>query len=194
MGKVVATEFVSLDGVFEDPGGAEGSRHGPWTLQFDRGRDGDQFKLDELKAADAQLLGRVTYEVFAAAWPSRQDEAGFAELMNGMPKYVVSTTLRDPEWNNSTVISGNVPEEVAALKERTSGDILIAGSGQLVRALTRHDLIDEYRLMVFPVILGSGKRLFGDDGDHPTRLALVESRQVGSDGVLLLTYRRAPSD
>jgi dihydrofolate reductase len=193
MGKVVVTEFVSLDGVFEDPGGSEGSRHGAWTFQFDRGSDGDRFKLDELMAADVQLLGRVTYEGFAAAWPSIQDEAGFAERMNGMPKYVVSTTLHDPEWNNSTVIRENVTGEVAKLRERTSGDILIAGSGQLVRTLTRHDLVDEYRLMVFPVILGSGKRLFADDDEAQTRLTLVESRQVGSDGVLVLTYRRARS-
>ncbi|MBO0688065.1 MAG: dihydrofolate reductase family protein [Candidatus Dormibacteraeota bacterium] len=193
MGKVVVTEFVSLDGVFEDPGGSEGSRHGAWTFQFDRGSDGDRFKLDELMAAEVQLLGRVTYEGFAAAWPSIQDEVGFAERMNGMPKYVVSTTLRDPEWNNSTVIPGNVPEEVAKLRERTSGDILIAGSGQLVRALTRHDLVDEYRLMVFPVILGSGKRLFADGDEDLTRLTLAESKQVGPDGVLALTYRRASS-
>jgi dihydrofolate reductase len=186
VGKVVITEFVSLDGVFEDPGGSEGTEIAAWSFQFDRGDDGNRFKLDELMAADVQLLGRVTYEGFAAAWPSRKDDMGFAERENAMPKYVVSTTLKDPEWNNTSVIGGDVAEEVSKLKDRYKGDILIAGSGQLVRTLMEYGLIDEYRLMVFPVVLGRGRRLF--DGAGQTRLRLTDSKQVGPDGVTILTY------
>jgi dihydrofolate reductase len=189
MGKLVVTEFVSLDGVFEDPGGAEGFEHGGWSFEFDRGEDGDKFKLDELLASDAQLLGRVTYEGFAKAWPSITDGVGFAEKMNSMPKYVVSTTLTDPEWTNSSVITGDVGAEVARLKERYRGDILVAGSGQLVRTLLGEGLVDELRLMVFPVILGSGKRLL--DGAAKATLRLADARQVGSDGVTILTYGAA---
>lgn len=186
MGKVAVTEFVSLDGVFEDPGGSDGTKIAAWSFQFDRGDDGNRFKLDELMAADVQLLGRVTYEGFAAAWPSRKDDMGFAERENAMPKYVVSTTLKDPEWNNTTVIGGDVAQEVLKLKDEYQGDILIAGSGQLVRTLMEHGLIDEYRLMVFPVVLGRGRRLF--DGASQTRLRLTDSKQVGPDGVTILTY------
>jgi dihydrofolate reductase len=186
MGKVVVTEFVSLDGVFEDPGGSEGTEHAGWSFKFDRGEDGNRFKLDELMAADAQLLGRVTYEGFAEAWPSREDDVGFAKKFNSMPKYVVSTTLEDPKWENSTVIKGNVAEEVFRLKERYDGDILISGSGQLVRTLMAHGLVDELRLMVFPVVLGSGKRLF--DGATTTSLKLTDTKPVGPDGVTILTY------
>ncbi|HEV8572733.1 MAG TPA: dihydrofolate reductase family protein [Actinomycetota bacterium] len=189
MGNVVVTEFVSLDGVFEDPGGSERTEHAGWSFNFDRGEDGNRFKLDELMAADAQLLGRVTYEGFAQAWPGREDEVGFAKKFNSMPKYVVSTTLQDPAWENSTVIKGNVAEEVSRLKEQYDGDILISGSGQLVRTLMEHGLIDEYRLMVFPVVLGSGKRLF--DGANKTSLKLTDTQQVGSDGVTILTYTPA---
>src|SRR5437660_1420637 len=145
MGKLVVTEFVSVDGVFEDPGGAEGYEHGGWTFEYDRGEDGDSFKLEELMEAEVQLLGRVTYEGFAAAWPSR--EGGFADKLNSDPKYVVSTTLKDPEWQNTTVISGNVTDEIPKLKERTDGTILVAGSGTLVGALSGADLDDELRLM-----------------------------------------------
>ena len=189
MGSVVVTEFVSLDGVIEAPGGGEEFEHAGWSFEFNRGDDGDKFKLDELMAADAQLLGRVTYEGFARAWPSMTDEAGFAERMNSMPKYVVSTTLGDDEadWNNSTVIRGDVAGEVLKLKEDVGGDILIAGSAQLVQTLAAHDLVDEYRLMVFPIVLGSGKRLFGN-GIPKTRLRLADSASVGPDGVLVLTY------
>jgi dihydrofolate reductase len=183
MGRIVVTEFVSLDGVFEDPGGAEGFEHGGWTFTFDRGEDGDAFKLDELKASDAQLLGRVTYEGFAKAWPSYTDEVGFAEKMNAMPKYVVSSTLTEPSWTNSTVIG---MADVAALKDRYSGDILVAGSGQLVRGLTGAGLVDEYRLMVFPVILGSGRRLF--DNVKLTRLNLAGAIPVGPDGVTVQRF------
>ena len=188
MGDVVVTEFVSLDGVMEDPGGAESFRHGGWSFQFDRGQDGDKFKLDELTRADAQLLGRVTYEGFAKAWPNYDDEVGFAEKMNTMPKYVASTTLRDPEWQNSTVISGDVPAAVRGLKDEYTGDILIAGSRTLAQSLMAEDLIDRYHLMVFPVILGAGKRLFPDDATELRRLRLADTKPVGADGVIVLTY------
>ena len=189
MGKLVVTEFVSLDGVFEDPGGSESFEHGGWTFMFDRGADGNQFKLAELQAADAQLLGRVTYEGFAKAWPSITDELGFAEKMNSMPKYVVSSTLANAEWPNSTVLEGPLDSEIPALKARYAGDILVAGSGQLIGGLMQHDLVDEFRLMVFPIVLGSGRRLFG--GNTPvTRLALVNTTHVGPDGVTILTYSR----
>jgi dihydrofolate reductase len=187
MGNVVVTEFVSLDGVFEDPGGAENFEHGGWSFRFDRGADGDRFKLDELNTADAQLLGRVTYEAFAKAWPSITDEVGFAVRMNEMPKSVVSTTLTDATWQNTTVIADNVGGQVRALKDKYRGDILVAGSGQLVRSLMAEDLVDEFHLMVFPIVLGSGRRLF-DDGITTTRLMLTDSRQVGPDGVTVLTY------
>src|SRR5919199_1601462 len=162
MAKVVVSQFVTLDGVIEDPGGAEAFDRGGWAFQFERGPEGDKFKLDEVMAADSLLLGRKTYEGFAAAWPSRQDDVGFADKMNSMPKYVVSTTLTDPEWNNTTVISDNVADEVAKLKERDGGDILVYGSATLMDTLLQHDLIDELVLMVFPVVLGTGKRLFAD--------------------------------
>ena len=185
MGKLVVSEFVTLDGVMEDPGGGEPFERGGWAFQFERGAEGDKFKLDELMAADALLLGRKTYEGFAAAWPDRTDEAGFADKMNSMPKYVVSTTLSDPEWQNSTVIG---VDEIAALKERHKGDILVAGSCQLVQALVEHDLVDEWRLMVFPVLLGAGKKLFGDGFDR-SALKLVEAKPTGE--VVTLTLQRA---
>ena len=187
MGKLVVSEFVTLDGVMEDPGGAEGFERGGWAFQFDRGPEGDKFKLDELMEADALLLGRRTYEGFAEAWPSRTDEMGFADKMNTMPKYVVSTTLAEPEWQNSKVIGENVAGEIAKLKEQPGGDILVAGSCQLVQTLIEHDLVDEWRLMVFPVVLGAGKRLF-KDGAEKTPLRLVEAKQTGE--VVTLTLRR----
>ena len=188
MGRIVVTEFVSLDGVMEAPGGGEGYEHAGWTFKFDRGEEGDQFKFDELQEADAQLLGRVTYEGFAAAWPTFTDEVGFADKMNSMPKYVVSSTLDSADWNNSTILSGDIVEEVTKLKETVDGVILVAGSAQLVQALVEHDLVDELRLMVFPVVLGSGKRLFGETSDKKT-LQLADSKVVG-DGIAILTYRR----
>ena len=188
MGKLVVTEFVSIDGVFEDPGGSESFEHGGWTFEYDRGEDGDKFKLDEVMEAQVQLLGRVTYEGFAAAWPSR--EGPFAEKLNTDPKYVVSTTLKDPEWQNTTVISENVAEEVSKLKDETEGSILVAGSGTLVATLLEADLVDELRLMVFPTILGRGKRLFPDGIDR-LKLELAEATTVGPDGVQVQTYRRA---
>jgi len=188
VGKLVVTEFVSLDGVFEDPGGAEDFEHGGWTFEYDRGDDGNKFKLDELMDADVQLLGRVTYEGFAAAWPSR--EGPFADKLNNDPKYVVSTTLTEPEWQNTTVISGNIVEEISRLKDETDGGILVSGSGTLVGTLLEADLVDELRLMVFPTILGRGRRLFPDGIDR-LKLKLVETRTVGPDGVLVQIYQRA---
>jgi dihydrofolate reductase len=189
VGRIVVTEFVSLDGVMEDPGGAEGYQHGGWSFQVSRGDEGDKFKLDELVDAEAQLLGRVTYEGFAKAWPSITDEAGFAAKMNAMPKYVVSSTLTNPEWQNTTVLSGDVAEEVSKLKQEVDGNILVAGSAQLVQALIEHGLVDELRLMVYPVVLGSGKRLFGTTSDKKA-LRLADSKVVG-DGVQILVYESA---
>ena len=188
MRRIVVTEFMSIDGVIEDPGGAEGSPHGGWAFKFDSGDEGNKFKLDETLAADGLLLGRITYEGFAKAWPTIEDEAGFADKMNGMPKYVASSTLTDPEWNNSQVIEGDVAEAAAALKEEDGGDLLVAGSGQLARTLFEHDLVDEVRLMIYPVVLGGGKRLF-EEGTKMSAFELAESRPVGDDGVLLLVYR-----
>jgi dihydrofolate reductase len=184
MGRIVITEFVSLDGVMEAPGGGEDYEHAGWTFEINRGADGDKFKLDETFASEALLLGRVTYEGFAAAWPSVENE--FADKFNSMPKYVVSSTLETAEWNNSTVLSGEVAEEVAKLKQEHDGDIVVHGSARLVQALIEHDLVDELRLMVFPVVLGSGKRLFGETSDKK-RLRLTDSKTVG-DGVEILIY------
>ena len=186
MGRIVVTEFVSLDGVMEAPGG-EDFKYPGWTFEIDRGAEGDKFKLDEALDAEALLLGRVTYEGFAAAWPSREGE--FADKFNGMPKYVVSSTLEEAEWNNSTVLKGDVVEEVSKLRQELDGDIVVHGSGQLVQALLEHDLVDELRLMVFPVVLGTGKRLFGDTSDKK-RLRLADSKMVG-DGIAILIYQPA---
>jgi dihydrofolate reductase len=188
MGKLVVTEFVSVDGVFEDPGGAERYEHGGWTFEYDRGEDGNNFKLREVMEAQVQLLGRVTYEGFAEAWPSRQ--GAFADKLNSDPKYVVSTTLTHPGWQNTTVISGDVVGGVSKLKDATNGVVLVAGSGTLVRTLLGADLVDELRLMVFPTILGRGRRLFPDGIDR-LKLKLVETTAVGPDGVLLQIYKRA---
>jgi len=187
VGRIVVTEFASLDGVVEDPGGAEDFKYGGWSFEISRGDEGDKFKLDETMATEALLLGRVTYEGFAAAWPSREGE--FADKFNSMPKYVVSSTLKDPTWTNSTVLSGDVAGEVAELKQQVEGDIVVHGSVQLVQALIEHDLVDELRLMVFPVVLGSGKQIFGDTSDKKP-LRLVDSKVVG-DGVAILTYQPA---
>jgi dihydrofolate reductase len=175
----------------EDPGGAEGFEHGGWTFQFDRGSEGNKFKLDELFAADALLLGRVTYQGFAKAWPSITDDEGFADKMNSMRKYVVSTTLTDAEatWNNTSVIRGDAVAEIARLKAQPGGDLLVAGSRQLAQTLVERGLVDEYRLMVFPIVLGSGKRLFQDVGTV-ARLALRDATTAGS-GIVLLTYQPA---
>jgi dihydrofolate reductase len=188
MGKLVVTEFVSLDGVFEDPGGSETYEHGGWTFEYDRGDEGNTFKLDELLDADVQLLGRLTYEGFAEAWPSR--DGPFADKLNHDPKVVVSTTLENPAWQNTTVISDDVVRRIQKLKEDTRGSILVAGSGTLVATLLENDLVDELRLMVFPTILGRGRRLFPDGIDR-LKLTLVEARQVGPDGVHVQVYERA---
>jgi dihydrofolate reductase len=187
VGRIVVTEFVSLDGVVQAPGGNEDFKHSGWTFEINRGDEGNKFKLDETLSSAALLLGRVTYEGFAAAWPSRTDDGGFADKFNSMPKYVVSSTLEDPEWNNSTVLKGDVVEEVSKLKQDQDGDIVVHGSPQLVQTLVEHDLVDEYRLMVFPVVLGTGKRLFGETTDKKS-LRLVDSKVVG-DGVAILVYQ-----
>ena len=186
MGRIVVTEFVSLDGVMQAPGGEEFKYPG-WSFEFDRGDDGNQFKLDETLETDVLLIGRVTYESFAGAWPSR--EGPFAEKFNTMPKYVVSSTLQEPGWSNSTVLKGDLAEEVAKLKDAHEGDVVVHGSAQLAQALLERDLVDELRLMVFPVVLGAGKRLFGDTSDKKS-LRLVDSKVVG-DGVTILTYEPA---
>jgi dihydrofolate reductase len=187
MGRIVVTEFVSLDGVIEDPGGSEDFKYGGWSFEFSRGDEGDKFKLDEALEADALLLGRVTFEGFADAWPSREGE--FADKFNDMPKYVVSSTLEAPAWNNSTVLKGDVAEEVTKLKQGLDGDIVVHGSAQLVQTLVEHDLVDELRLMVFPVVLGAGKRLFGTTSDKK-RMRLADSKTVG-DGVAILIFEPA---
>jgi dihydrofolate reductase len=186
MARVIVSQFVSVDGVIEDPGGSEGWDRGGWAFQFERGPEGDKFKYDELMASDALLLGRVTWEGFADAWPSRTGE--FADKFNDMPKYVASTTMEKADWTNSTVISGDVAGEVAKLKAQPGGDLLVNGSAQLVQALKDNDLVDEYRLMVFPVVLGAGKRLFADS-DGATALHLVDSKPAGE--CLIVTYQPA---
>jgi dihydrofolate reductase len=186
MAKIVVTEFVSLDGVMQAPGG-EDFKYPGWTFEFDRGDDGNQFKVDETMEADALLLGRITYESFAGAWPSRDGE--FADKFNTMPKYVVSSTLDNPEWNNTTVLTGDAAEEAAKLKEELDGVIQVPGSLRLVQTLLEGDLVDQLNLMVFPVALGTGRRLFGEM-DERKDWKLTESRPVGPDGVLVLTYER----
>ena len=186
MGRIIVTEFVSLDGVMEDPGGSEDFRHGGWSFEISRGDEGDRFKLDETMESDALLLGRVTYEGFAASWPGREGE--FAEKFNAMPKYVVSSTLKDPEWANTTVLDGDPVEAVGRLRDGFDGTLVVHGSAQLVQTLIEHGLVDELRLMTFPVLLGGGKRVFADAKKTPLRLA--QSKPVG-DGVMILVYEPA---
>jgi dihydrofolate reductase len=190
MGRIVVTEFISLDGVVEDPGGSEDFKYGGWSFEFNRGDEGDRFKLDETMASDALLLGRVTYQGFADSWPQRDGE--FADKFNNMPKYVVSSTLKDPEWTNSTVLDGDLADEVSKLRDEVDGDIVVHGSAQLVQGLVDNGLVDELRLMVFPVVLGAGKRLFGETSDKQ-RLRLSDSKTVG-DGVQILTYEPATTE
>lgn len=187
MRKVVVSEFVTLDGVMEAPGGGEKFEHGGWSMLY-RDDEIGKVKFDELFASDALLLGRVTYQGFAKAWPTMTGTGEFGERMNSIPKYVVSTTLEEVEWNNSRLIKGNVMEEVSRLKQQPGLNILIAGSGELVQALMQHNLVDEYWLLVYPVVLGSGKRLFRDGSN--TSLKLVETRMFPS-GVALLRYQPA---
>ena len=192
MGKIVVTEFISLDGIVEDPGGAEAGSPAGWTA-FDRGAEGDQLKLAELDAADAQLLGRVTYDGFAAAWPAVEDEAGFGAKMNEMPKYVVSKTLHNPAWNNTTVLSGDPAAEITALKDTVARDILVAGSSRLVHLLAARDLVDQYNLMIFPVLLGSGRKLFPDAAlEVPARFTATTVKKAGD--VLWVVLERDRSD
>ena len=185
MSRIVVTEFMSLDGVMEEP---------RWTFQFERGEDGDKFKIDELFGSAALLLGRVTYQGFAQAWPSMGHD-DFGKRMNSIPKYVVSSTLTDAEaaWGPTTVIRGDAAAEIAKLKDQPGGDLLVEGSAQLVHTLVQHDLVDEYRLLVFPIILGSGKRVFPDAMPGPATLTLSEAKTVGS-GVQLLTCHPAPAE
>jgi dihydrofolate reductase len=180
---------MSLDGIVEDPGGSEGSKHGAWTFEFDQG-DGSQFKMDETRDSAALLLGRVTYEGFASAWPSQTGD--FADMFNSMPKYVVSSTLENTAWNNSTVLKGDAVKEVTKLKQKVDGNIVVHGSAQLAQTLLANDLVDELRLMVFPVILGSGKRFFGATSDSK-RMRLVDSKTVG-DGINILIYQPARTE
>jgi len=187
MGRIVVTEFVSLDGVMEAPGGGEDFEHAGWTFEIDRGKEGDQFKLDEALDSEALLLGRGTYENFAAAWPSRAGQ--LADKLNRMPKYVISSTLEEAKWNNSTVLRGDVVKNISKLRQERGGDIVVHGSAQLVQTLIEHDLVDELRLMVFPVVLGTGKRLFGDRSEKK-RLRLADSKTVG-DGIAILIYEPA---
>jgi dihydrofolate reductase len=185
--RIVVTEFASLDGVMEAPGG-EPFKYPGWSFEFDRGDDGNQFKLEETRQADALLIGRRTYESFAGAWPEREGE--FAEKFNSMPKFVVSTTLKDPEWNNTTVLdSGDATAQVRKLKEEFVGELQVPGSQQLVQELIESDLVDQINLMVFPVILGTGKKVFEEKSER-RNLRLKESRVVG-DGVVVLIYERA---
>jgi dihydrofolate reductase len=184
VGRIIVTEFVSLDGVMEAPGGGEDYKHAGWTFKINRGEEGNKFKVKETSDSEALLLGRVTYEGFAKAWPSREGE--FADKFNRMPKYVITSTLKKADWNNSTILSGDVTEEITKLKKKLKGNIVVHGSAQLVQALVANDLIDELRLMVFPVILGSGKKLFGGM-DEKKSMKLISSQTVG-DGVGILIY------
>src|ERR671935_3087201 len=187
VGKLVVTEFVSLDGVMEAPGG-EDFKYPGWSFEFNRGDDGNQFKLDETMRADALLIGRRTYESFAGAWPKR--EGPFAEKFNSMPKFVVSTTLKDPQWNNTTVLdSGDATAQVRKLKQEFTGELQVPGSHRLVQELIESDLVDQINLMVFPVILGTGKKVFEETSER-RRLRLKESKIVG-EGVAVLIYERA---
>jgi dihydrofolate reductase len=191
MRKVVVSTFVTLDGVMEDPGGAEGFPRGGWQVPF-FDQDLNRYAREGLFAADALLLGRVTYQQFAAAWPSITDEEGFADRMNSLPKYVASTTLQEPLAWNATLLTGDLGEAVAKLKQQPGQDLLVQGSRQLAQTLLRHNLIDIYQLWVHPVVLGSGKRLFGD-GDPPTTLRLVDTKTTSS-GIVILTYQQAAQD
>jgi dihydrofolate reductase len=189
MGKIIVSEFITLDGVMEAPGGEDslGERSG-WSIPYFN-EETAKFKLDDLLASDALLMGRVTYQIYAAVWPSMTDEEGFADQMNSLPKYVVSTTLEKVEWNNSRLIRGNIPEEVKKLKQEVQRNILIDGGSDLVNLLMQHDLIDEYRLLVHPVVVGKGKRLFRE-GSQKKELRLIEARAL-STGVVALTYQPA---
>lgn len=184
MGKLVVTEYITLDGVIEAPGGGEDFAHAGWTFRINRGPEGDAFKFDETRNSDALLFGRVTYDGMAALWPHMTGD--FADLFNGLPRFVVSNTLENATWNNTKVLRGNLKDNIEQVKTRFAGDIVVHGSARLVRALLNLDLVDELRLMQFPIVLGSGKRLFGDT-DEPKRFRLTSTRSVG-EGIAILTY------
>jgi dihydrofolate reductase len=187
LGKIIISENVSLDGVVQDPTGDEGFRFGGWFGQVGN-RDREEWakvELDEALGAEALLLGRRTYEFFAARWPSRSGQ--WADRLNNLPKYVVSATLEDPDWNNSTVLTGDVVDEVSTLSRKVNGDIVVYASFQLVHTLIAHDLVDELRLMIYPFVLGVGKRLFGETSGKK-HMRLVDTRTVG-DGLAFLTYQ-----
>src|SRR5918994_2816561 len=186
MPKIIVSEFVTLDGVMEPPGGEPGHPHSGWVFDF-MGEEQIQYKLEETLEAESLLIGRVTYESFAGAWPKRSGE--FADKLNAMPKHVVSTTLKDPEWHNTAVIGDNVVENISRLREGAGGPIVVHGSRTLVHTLMEYDLVDEYRLMIFPVILGSGRKLFPETPTKTT-LRLVDSRSFGS-GVVVHAYHPA---
>lgn len=188
MGRIVVTEYISVDGVVEAPSGMESFERVGWTDAFKRGPEGEKFKLDETMASDALLLGRVTYDGFAPVWPHYQGE--FADKFNTMPKYVVSSTLQNPEWNNTTVLRSDIVAEVTKLKQQYERDIVVHGSPQLAQTLIEHNLVDALHLQVYPVIVGAGKRLFTETSDTK-RLRLTEARTVG-DGILILIYEKAP--
>jgi dihydrofolate reductase len=193
MGRIVVTEFVSLDGVVQDPGGTGSFKHKGWSFDTDRRQEGVQsrlplevlaYLLDEALGTEAMLLGRTTYEELAALWPARDGE--LADRLNGMPKYVVSSTLESPAWNNSTVLRGDAVQEVSRLKRELDGNVVVPGSIRLARTLIEHDLVDGLRLMVYPVVLGAGERLFGELPDKKG-LRLVDTTTVG-DGIAVLSY------
>jgi dihydrofolate reductase len=186
--KINVSQYMSLDGVIQDPVGMEGSGLGDWTGPFKRWPEGDKFKHDELFQSDAVLLGRVTYDGFAAVWPTVKDEAGFADRINSMPKYVASNSLKKADWNNTTILAGDVVQSIRSLKEQRGGSILVYGSAALVHALMPMGLVDEYNLMVYPTVLGRGTRLFPDG--VASRLALVDCKRLGS-GIVLLRYSSA---
>ena len=183
MRKLIVSEFVTLDGVMEAPGGEEGHPHSGWVFDF-HGPDQERYKLDEVMESEALLLGRVTYEGFSKAWPDRGGE--FAGKMNSMPKFVVSSTLTDPAWENTTVLGGDVAEEIKKLKGGDGGSILVAGSCQLVHGLIENGLVDELRVMIFPVAIGGGKRLFPETSEK-TKLELSDTKAFGT-GVVVHTY------
>jgi dihydrofolate reductase len=189
MRKIIVSQFVTVDNVLEAPADEPGFDRGGWAFRYDRGADGHQYKADEVEAAGALLLGRKTYEAFAAVWPTMRADTGIADKMNSMPKYVVSSTLTAAEWHNSTIVSGDAIARIRDLRAEDGGDLLVHGSATLVAALAEHDLVDGYRLMVFPVVLGAGRKLWGDLA-APADLTLVETRAVGDAGVVVQTYER----
>ena len=186
MRKIIVSEYVTLDGVMEDPGGGDKSKYGGWSRQF-WNEQAMNFKYDELFACDSLLLGRITYDSFAKAWPTMKDTGDFGERMNSISKFVVSTTLKSAKWNNSTIINNNVGEKIKTLKEQPGKDILVEGSAELVHSLMQNDLVDEFRLMIHPIVVGGGKQLFGQGIDHKV-LTLVETKTFSS-GIVVLIYQ-----